>query len=105
MLKHKNIAVGLVLAAALALSIPSWALAQCGGSGGGNSHMGEMGMMGPMTGHGQMGTDPPATPVPQTPNYVAPPSTPAPSHTGPGGQMRGPGGAGAGHSGHTEPTN
>lgn len=110
MSKYKRIAVGLALAAALALSIPSWALAQCGGSGGGgNSHMGNMGNMGTMMGYGQGGTYYPAPQVPQPPNYVAPPSNLGPTYTGPdaggGGQMMGPGGAASGHSGHMGQTN
>ena len=112
MLMHKKIVVGLALAAALALSIPTWAQAQCGGSGGGSSHMGDMGNMGnmgPMMGSGQMGTYSPAPQGPQPPNYVAPPSNQGPAYTGPGtgggGQMMGPGGASSGHSGHVGPTN
>ena len=108
MLMHKKIVVGLALAAALALGIPSWALAQCGGSGygGGNSHMGNTGNsnMGTMMGSGQGGNYYPAPPVPQPPNYVAPPSNPGPAYTGPGtgsaGQMMGPGGAASDHRGH-----
>ena len=106
---HKKNVVGLALAAALALSIPTWAQAQCGGSGGGNSHMGNMGNMGTMTGYGQGGNYYPAPQVPQPPNYVAPPSNPGPAYTGPGagagGQMMGPGGASSGHSGHMGQTN
>ena len=110
MLMHKKIVVGLALVAALALSIPTWAQAQCGGSGGGgNSHMGNMGNMGTMVGDGQGGTYYPAAPVPQPPNYVAPPSNPGQGYTGPaaggGGQMMGPGGAASGHSGHMGQTN
>jgi len=89
---------------------PAGALAQCGGSGGGgNSHMGNMGNMGTMMGSGQGGTYYPAPQVQQPPNYVAPPSNPGPTYTGPaaggGSQMMGSGGAASGHSGHMGQTN
>jgi hypothetical protein len=45
MLKHKKIAVGLALAAALALSLPSWGLAMMGGGGMISSIAGAMGNM------------------------------------------------------------
>lgn len=109
---HKKIIKGLALAAALALSIPTWAMAQCGGSGGGHQqmgNMGNMGNMGTMMGSGQMGTYSPATPAPQAPDYVAPTSNLEPAKTGhgagAGGQMMGSGGAAAGHSGHLGHTN
>ena len=109
MLTQKKIVVGLALAAALALIIPTWALAQCGGSGAGHHQMGNMGNMGAMMGSGQMGSYSPTAPAPQAPDYVAPPSNPAPANPGPvtggGGQMMGPGGAASGHSGHMGHTN
>jgi len=111
MLMHKKIVVGLALAAALALSIPSWAQAQCGGSGGGNSHKGDMGNggnMGTMMDYGQGGTYSPA-PTSQPPNSVTLPSNSGSTYTGPntrgGGQIMGQGGAAADHRGHMGQTN
>jgi len=111
MFKKSILAVGLVLALVLTLSLTSGALAQCGGSGSGymssmhgqhlgsSSHMGS-GQMGMSGNQAPIQTDPNAV----TPGYVAP-APPAsgssdPQNTGGYGQMMNQGGMGSGHRGH-----
>ena len=103
------------LALVLALSLPSWALAQCGGGSGTRSSMHDqhMGSSGHMMGSGQMGMYGSQAPVPTDPNAVAPgyvaPAPPTSGYTDPqntggynSGQTMGQGGMGSGHSGHMQ---
>ena len=68
MLMHKKIVVGLALATALALSIPTWAQAMMGGGGGGGMMSGIASAMGNMMGGNQQNRNvPPGAFIPGNP--------------------------------------
>ncbi len=73
--QYRPVILALMLAAALMAGMPSWALAQCGGSGSGSGYMGSMHdqHMG-SSGQGMYGRQAPVQTDPNavTPGYAAP---------------------------------